>query len=264
VQRVDLSVDGVKRNTGQRSDNPAFIRRVITAMQAAKHVEIVRSSSPAPTPAPSSALELAARNVVFVADVDDDVIAGYLSTPARWSLAVTADPAYRSDELVKLIHAAKGAGRVVRPWCDCREPDGDPAGTPFREAVAMARDYDLAEPFGECESVTEYDHAIAAGARLLIGNPNALDKVRRDAATARIAAGALAMIGEELHPDAGYSAAGVPIASVCIYVGPGAGAYYPVADYLAVLTPGQRATFCVYHARAMWPPDWRLLTSPTF
>jgi hypothetical protein len=255
-----LIVDGRTWNTRQRSDNPAFVGRVTRAMQTAGRVEVVRSAAVPPAPPASSPLELAARNVVFVAEVDDGAIAGYLATGRRWSLAVTADHAYRTEELAKLIAAAKDQHRVIRPWCDCREPDGDPAGTPFRDALAMARELGLDEPIGECESSAEYDHAIAAGARILVGNPNALDPDRRRDAAARIGAGTLAIIGEMYVPDPNYSAGGVPIAGVCYGVAPGGGVHTAVVDYLAASTPAQRETFSVYHAAGLTAGDWRLLT----
>lgn len=259
MQLVDLLVDGAVRNVRQRSDNPALLSRLTRAVQTAGRVEVRRAAATPPAPTPAGRLDALLHNVVFVAEVDDDAIAGYEATASKWSLAVTADHAYRSPQLLALIAKAKDLHRPVHPWCDCREPDGDPPGTPFRDAVQMAHELGLDEPIGEAESSAEFDHAIAHGARLVIGNPNALDQARRDLATSRIGAGTLAFTGEELEPNPNYSAAGVPIASVTIYVGPGGDVYQPVDVFAPALSPAQRETFCVYHAAALRPADWSRL-----
>lgn len=260
MQRVDLIVDGKTRNTSQPSSSPALLARVARAIGTAELVEVRRSSSSSPAPAPLPGVFAIARNVVFFAEVTPAALEEFLALPARWRGAVTADPAYASAELEELVARAHKAGRPLHPWCDCREPDGDPKGTPFRAAIAMRDRYGLGEPIGECESSAEYDHAIAAGARVLIGNPTALDFTRRRDAAQRIAAGALAVIGEMYRPDPGYSAGGVDIASVCYGVAPGGGVHEPVSTYLAASTPAQRATFCVYHAAGLEPADWLELT----
>lgn len=258
MQRVDLLVDGKLRNVGQRSSSPALLARITRAIGSAELVEVRRSSS-TPAPAPLPGLAMLARNVVFFANVTGDAAGAFLALPARWRGAVTADEAYHSAELEALIAGAHKQGRPLAPWCDCREPDGDPPGTPFRAARAMQARYGLGEPIGECESSTEFDHALAAGARLLIGNPTALDAGRRAEAGRRIAAGTLAIIGEMYRPDAGYSAEGVDIASVCYGVALDDGAHTPVSAYLEASSPAERATFGVYHAAGLEPADWREL-----
>jgi hypothetical protein len=227
VQLVDLLVDGAVRNVRQRSDNPALLSRLNRAVQTAGRVEVRRAAATPPAPTPAGRLDALLHNVVFVAEVDDDAIAGYEATAAKWSLAVTADHAYRSPSYSKLIAKAKDLHRPVHPWCDCREPDGDPPGTPFRDAVAdgaRARPRRADRRGGIVGRVRPRDRRRRPA---VIGNPNALDQARRDLATSRIGAGTLAFTGEELDPNPNYSAAGVPIASVTIYVGPGGGVYQP-------------------------------------
>lgn len=260
VQRVDLIVDGKVRNTRQRSDLPAFEARLLAAIQTAARVEVVRS---APTPngsPPSLGLDALAQRVVFFANVTEEATDAWLLTPKRVRAAITADPSYQGPQVDDLVRRGKAAGRSISPWCDCREPGGDPPGTPFRAAVAMRQRYGLDEPIGQAESPAEYDHAIAAGARILVGNPSALTQTQVDDAIARHARGELAFIGEVYRPDPRYSARGIPISSGLFGVALDGGLYQPVAEYLAVMPAGFDPTFGVYHAAGLRPADWHALT----
>lgn len=207
-------------------------------------------------------LREAAQRIVFFAEVDDDAITGFLSTPPDVKAAVTADWAYRSYMLDRLIAEAKEQERVIHPWCDCRLPDGDPPGTPFSEAQRMQADYELAEPIGQAESVAEYKHAIFAGTRIVIGNPRQLKEenplILRDA-IGRVNRGTLAFIGEVLEPNGNYSAEGIDIASMCFYTGLDEDRYQPLASFFAVMPAWSLETCCVYHGRACRPADWRLI-----
>jgi hypothetical protein len=261
VQRVDLIVDGKLRNVGQRSDLTAFERRVLAAIQVAGTVT-VRRSTPAPVPHPPPVPAIAAAHrVIFHAQVTARGMEGALSLDNTWTQAVTADKAYHTPELEHFIAACQDQHKIVRPWCDCREPDGDPKGTPFRDALAMRDTYHLSDPIGEAELVSEYDHATAAGAWLIIGNPSALTPAQLADATVKASAGLLGFIGEMLRPDPSYSGHGIPIASVCIYVGPGGGVYQSIESFWPALTAAQRDTVCVYHADALEPADWTFLRS---
>jgi hypothetical protein len=234
-----------------------MLARVAAAIGSAAEVRVVRhaSSPPPPPPPPPPPGLRPLRNVMFWAEVDEDDIARALAMPARWTHAVTADLGYRSETLLAMVHALRGAGRTVRPWCDCREPTDPAPGTPYRVALAMSAELGLAEPIGECESSLELGRALAAGARDMVGNPNAWTPAERAMVTTRIMHGELAVSGEHygVHPD--YSAGGVPIDSVTLGVALDAGVHVPIGDYWPVMTPGQRQTFCVYHGHRLTGDD---------
>lgn len=212
-----------------------------------------------PIPAPPGVLELVARRLVVFANVTQDAGNRFLALPPTWRGAITADPGYQGGMVEALVAASHDAGRVLHPWCDCRQPDGDPAGTPFPAAQELAKRYGLAEPIGQAESDAEYVHAIGHGARIVFGNPSALSPDAQADAIARCHAGELAFIGEMYRPDPGYSGQGVPIASVLYGVALDSDAYCPVVIYAAASTPTQRATFSVYHAAGLRDADWQLL-----
>lgn len=222
--------------------------------------EYRRTHQPPPAPPLPGMLELVARRIVVFANVTQDSASRFLELPPVWRGAVTADPNYQGGLVDALIAAAHDQGRLMHPWCDCREPDGDPRGTPFRAAQAMAVRYAMAEPIGQAESDAEYRHAIAAGARLMFCNPSALSPLVLADAIARARAGELAGIGEMYRPDPSYSGQGWPLASVLYGVALDDGAYCPAVVYTAASTPTQRATFCVYHAAGLRDADWRLLS----
>lgn len=260
MQRVDLIVDGSVRNVRQRSDLPALQQRILAAIQTADRVEVVRSAPdhpPSPTPHPLAEL---AQHLVFFAEVTMESIDAYLRTPSHWRAAVTADLAYHSPELELLIAEAKRQGRPPSPWCDCREPDGSPPGTPFRDAVTMQNHYGLAEPIGEAESSAEWRHAIDSGARLVVGNPSSLTQLEIGEATRLVTGGRLGFIGEVYRPDPLYSARGIPIAAGLFGVALDNGVHEPVAEYLSVMPVSFRAGFGVYHAAGLSPADWAALT----
>ncbi len=214
-----------------------------------------------PVPAPPGILELAARRIVVFANVTQDAGDRFLGLPPIWRGAVTADPGYQGPMVDALIAAAHDRGRIMHPWCDCRQPDGDPPGTPFPAAQELAAKYGLAEPIGQAESDAEYVHAVGHGARIVFGNPSNLSQDARDDAIERCRAGELAFIGEMYRPDPGYTAQGIPIASVLYGVALDEGSYCPVVVYAAASTPTQRATFCVYHGAGLQDGDWRLMAA---
>lgn len=259
VQKVDLIVDGVVVNVDQRSNSPALIARVVSRMQTAKRIEVRRHAATPPPPLPNPHERRRLGHVVFFAQVTEEAIAGMVSLPADWTAAVTADRAYRSPLLDRLIAELKSRDRTPRPWCDCREPDGEPKGTPYREALKMAADYGLGEPIGQAESSAELKHALDNGARDIVANPNAWTPDERADVTAGILAGELAVTGEMLEPDPAYSARGVPIYSVTYFVGFDNDRYIPLSAFLAASSEAQRGTFCVYHGAALRSPDWPLL-----
>lgn len=213
---------------------------------------------PAPASGPSE-LELAGRCIVWFANVTDAAADRFLELPSRWAGAVSADPGEAGPELNRLIGKAKDAGRVLHPWCDCREPDGDPPGTPFTAALAMREAWELDEPIGEAESVAEYDHAIGHGARLIIGNLTALDAGRQGDVGRRVAAGELGFVQEALQPSALRYIGGMPIAGVCMYPAGDGGAYTPLEQFLAACPTEHRYTFSVWHAAGLRAEDWQLL-----
>lgn len=185
MQRVNLTVDGALKNTGQRSDLPAFQKRVTAAYQTAKRTEITRSASPHPVPPPAPPLTAAQSWLVLA---ESPLYA--LNAPAYYKLALTADLGYRDwydDDFFTKAHAQ---GRVMAPWCDCRT---DGTGTPPAVAFQMAADYHLSPPLGQGESSAEGDNARAAGMKIVMGKI----AVQSTATMLAVSSGALLWIEED-------------------------------------------------------------------
>lgn len=200
------------------------------------------------SPRQATAVELEARDIIFLTSAPM-VAAG--ATP--WHRhAPVADPGYSSHYGDAFWSFARTRPGMIPPWCDCRpwghdNPLGIPHGTPFAEALMMARSLGLAEPIGQGESEWELRHAtgidldgsILSGAALaearrcpsepwalqlarkVVGNPHTWTAAQRATFTALTHVGAAALILETYSNASGkwpdsYDSAGVPVASYCI------------------------------------------------
>jgi hypothetical protein len=165
MQRVDLIVDGQVRNTNQKSDLPAFQKRVTAAYQTAAKTVVRRHTNeppPPPPPPPGPPLEQGRSWLVLA---EQPKLA--LNAPAYYKFAVTADLGYRDWYADGSFFAsAHSQGRVIAPWCDCRV---DGTGTPPAVAFQMAADYHLSPPLGQGESSTEGTNAVKAGMKIIMG-----------------------------------------------------------------------------------------------
>jgi hypothetical protein len=199
----------------------------------------------------------AARNIVFTAQ---DPLAA-LETPPHYKIAVSADPAYRIAVL-SAIPEFKKRGRTLFSWSDCRF-------TSAAEARSLAETYNLAGWIGQGETPAEFDHAIEAGAQLLVGNPNSWgdpgDESRRDLAKRRIAEGTFALICECYRSESGhpwpdeYGTQGVDVASWCIGVYPSRYGYFTVPEYLERTPEAARPHIGMYYAEGARPEDRKAL-----
>lgn len=264
MQRVDLLVDGQLRVTNNRSNNPALIARVTAAMQSAATVTVRRHvAPPAPTPIPPAPHTLGQRCVYF-SQVTDDACRHFAGLGPGHTALLSADrneawapgrAYYATDEQILLLRA--GGGKVAS-WCD---GDQTPIGYAVRLKVERGLDFASAQ----FETVEQWRLLRAGGLPLGIGNPAALDgSPELGQAIEAVDAGRIALIGEVMSPNPGYSALGINVASVCFYVDRDAniGGYQPLSDF-AVHPAGQRASCSVYTGGRMSSADWSVYASWT-
>lgn len=128
------------------------------------HVALMEAAKVSPPPAPSPVRDPRSQYVLFAAQEPEKALAA----PAKYAVALSADPAYR-DASVAAIPKLRAAGHRVAGWCDCRA-DGTPAvdGLSFVQAAGL--DYFI----GQAESAAEFDDAYYHGARVIIGNRSSL------------------------------------------------------------------------------------------
>jgi hypothetical protein len=210
-------------------------------------------------PPPDSSLAQLAKNVVFCAQNAETA----LQSPHKYSLAITADPAYAGWATQSLVDQAHAQGRLVFAW-------GVQTQIPPQSIVDLCNRLGMDGSIGQAETQEEYDTAIAFGFGIIVGNPNAWNQASRDDANKRIDAGTLAVIGEDYAnlggpPPNQYSAGGVGIASVCIgvYDGtheqPGSGWDPSVKWYKDNCSQAMWNDIGVYHAAGVDPAEWPLL-----
>jgi hypothetical protein len=178
-------------------------------------------------------------------------------------VAITADPAYAewvAQDLVDQFHAQ---GRLVFAW-------GVQTQIPPTAITDLRDRYGMDGAIGQGETQEEYETAVEFGFGIMVGNPNAWNQTARNDANQRIAAGTLAVIGEDYAnlggpPPNAYDAGGVNISSVCIGVYDGSneqpetGWNPSVAWYHDNCTPSMWADIGVYHADGVNPVEWPLL-----
>lgn len=190
------------------------------------------------------------RNVMFTA-WDPEVA---LRSPKHWRIALSADPAYDT----KARFAApkiKQAGHLLAVWG-------------VQTQVGAQRIIDFGEAVGadflifQAEVPAEYDTAIAAGASLIVGNPNSWTAMQRSDAISR--GSALSTLFEVYAnegspwPDTA-SSQGVPVSSEVLGVGFGNNPYQ-LADYKPRTPPDVWASMSVYLAEGMSDESWGLLS----
>ena len=201
-----------------------------------------------PDPVPLSLAELG-RNVMFTAQDPEKA----LRCPPHWRVAVSADPAY--DAAVRAAAPKiKQAGHLLAVW-----------GVQTQIGAPRIRDLgtDLGADFliFQAETVEEYDTAIAAGAKLIVGNPNSWTQAQRDDAMYR---GNTLGTLFEVYANAGSpfpdvaSSQGVPITSEVLGVGWG-DKPYQLADYKPHTPAGVWASMSVYLAENMSDDSWAML-----
>ena len=92
-----------------------------------------------------------------------------LRFPTKCAIAISADMAYRYDNLREIIDALRFKGHRVPGWCDCR-PDGTLATTGALFVKSFQLDYFI----GQAETADQFDAGYAWGARVMVGNMSEL------------------------------------------------------------------------------------------
>jgi len=199
-----------------------------------------------PLPPLPSLVELG-RNVMFTAWNPTAA----LRTPADWKVALSADPAF--DAAARAAAPALKKRGLLAVW-----------GVQTQIGAKRIRDFagqvQADYVIFQAETAEEYDTAIAAGASLIVGNPNAWTDAQRADCTTRCNAGNLAVLFE-VYTNAGNpwpdtaSSRGVPIACEVLGVGWGDNPYQ-IDDYLNHTPAGVFATASVYLAETLDDDSW--------
>jgi hypothetical protein len=248
LTRVDVLVDGRLRLAKQRADNEEVWRRVRSWVLA--HEVTIRPAVTSPTPTPTPRLPALAQNVIFTAWAPAAVPAGL---PAKWKVAISADPAFEAAARAG-ADRARALGHTVAAWGNQEQIGADRIRN---FAAGIGADYAIYQ----AETAAEYDSAVRAGAHVIVGNPNAWTHDQRYDATGRVNRDELALVFETYTNEGGpwpdqASAQGVPAASLCLGVGRGK-TPYTLADYRAHTPPAAWPTISVYLAEHV--PDWEHL-----
>lgn len=210
-------------------------------------IEAIRVALGAVTPPPLPLSELG-RNVMFTAWNP----AAALRCPPHWKIALSADPAYDA--------AARAAAPKVKAHGNPLAVWGVQTQIGTQRIKDFARDVGADFLIFQAETVDEYDTAIAAGASMIVGNPNSWTQAQRDDAINREGLATLF----EVYANAGSpwpdtaSSRGVPVVSEVLGVGWGPSPFQ-LADYLPHTPAGVWATIGVYLAENMSEESWGLL-----
>jgi len=241
--------------------NPDYAYKNTEWFKAGADLEKTKSASGGgtPTPPPDSSLVVMAKHVVFCAQNSEAA----LNAPRKMSVALTADPSYAQWATPEIVSQLRAQNRpFLFSW-------GVQTQIPASAIIGLRDSLGLDGAIGQGETQQEYDTAMQAGFGIIVANPNAWNQASRDDANRRIAAGTLAVIGEDYAnlggpPPNAYSAGGVNISSVCIgvYDGssevPGSGWNPSVAWYKENCAPAMWADIGVYHAAGVNPLEWAL------
>lgn len=244
---MELAGEGPRPTAGS-----PYARLIIEAIR----VGLAQANPPAPAPELPPLTELA-QNVLFTAQ---DPLAA-LHAPSKWRVALTADPGPEGKWDAAVRDAApklKATGHLVAVW-------GNQAQTGAARIWTLARDLGADFVIFQAETVGEYTSAIAAGAQIIVGNPNSWTQAQRDDATARCSRGELVVMFEVYaNVDGNFpnvaSSRGVPVVTEVLGIGGWDNRPDVQLDAYATRTPaGVWSTMSVYLAEAMSPESWSLL-----
>lgn len=252
VSPIDANKVRLELAGDTRPSSPApYARLLIEAIRVGRAAET-------PTPAlPPAPIDLA-RHVMFTAQAPE-VCLGRL--PGHWRVALTADPGPDGKWDTAVRAAApklKDAGHLVAVW-------GNQSQLGSARIEAVARDVGAHFVIYQAETPAEYDTAMNAGARFLVGNPNSWTQTQRDDATARANRGELVVLFEVysnmdgVWPDTA-SSRGVPIATEVVGVGGWEGRPNVQLPAYKLRTPaGVWSTLSVYAGEYMDDASWAAL-----
>jgi len=242
-RRLSHTLDGTRTSVkfGKPDARPHTYSVAVIQIEPKQSVTI-------PAPAPSSAYAPLAQNVIFTAWNPNAA----LRAPPKWRIAVSADPSF--DAAARAAASTiKAQGHLLAVWGN-------------QSQIGAQRIRDFGAQVGadylifQAETSYEYDDAIAAGAHVIIGNPNSMTAAQRADATSRINAGQLAFIFETYTNEgdpwpAASSAGGVPVSSLCPGVGWGR-TPYQLPDYKPNTPAGAWPLISLYLAETMNDASW--------
>jgi hypothetical protein len=117
------------------------------------------------------------QNVLILAD--DPYPA--LQSPTKYKIWITADLGYRHIyEDRGFINQARGQGRKIYSWCDCKVGIPGVSGTDPQVAIDMANEYGLDGACGEGEHSIAFEAGYNAGMRVFVVNMSALTQAQLD------------------------------------------------------------------------------------
>lgn len=195
---------------------------------------------PVPVPPPHP-LDPHVQNIIFGAQ--NPLTA--LGAPARFGVALTADPAYAGWASPAAVAALRYAGHRVYAW-------GVQTQIPAASIYALRDNLGLDGAIFQCETREELLTGLAAGGQLFVGNPNAWpDQVgvwNELWNQGKVALSFETYTNEGAPWPETSSAAGAQIASICIGCYAGQAGDPQPSDYKAHTSAAQWATVSVYHA----------------
>jgi len=164
-------------------------------------VAMWNAAHPAPNPTPPTPVVVPeSQYVIFCANNPEAAF----GAPKKYRIALSADPAY-SANLPSIISMLRAKGyAAIAGWCDCRTE----GGTPATAGKAFVAQHGLDYFIGQAESAAEFDNALSAGAKVVVGNLTAL---RSDQAKL-IEKGVVSLIQEDYWNE-GWARADSPLIS---------------------------------------------------
>jgi hypothetical protein len=195
---------------------------------------------PVPVP-PAHPLDPHVQNLIFGAQ---NPLAA-LGSPARFGVALTADPAYSEWATSATVAALRYGGHRVYAW-------GVQTQIPPSMIQALNRNLALDGCIYQSETEEELLTGLAAGGQLFVGNPNAWP-ARVPQWNELWEQGNVAMSFETYTNEGApwpnqSSAAGAQVASICIGCYRGGNGDPQPSEYKQHTDPSQWHNVCVYHA----------------
>ncbi len=224
--------------------------------QRGKGYYVIPAAKPAPVPPPPIGLH--AQKVVLMSGTQDtpsDWVAEFVACGPGHGILFSADlneakPGGAYYVTDRQLEDVKRGGGWFGWWCDG-------TATPISEAKKLLAQRGGSAVMGQFETDAQYDALVNSGVPLGVGDAANLSQPRRDDAIRRCNSGELHLTGEMMWCNPAYSAFGIPIESVTLYVDRDAsqGGYQPLSAY-EPLPAGLKASCCLYTGGKAHPEDW--------